>query len=138
MASHTSSSALNMRMVGNIVWYTFCATVLALSTWLIVWGLMNWERGIYAGFHYNGARQYVSEVMAMNYGLGFTKQLRLAKPDEVHTHSGNNGTKFLMQTETQVREFHLVGPRGARYCVRVWDGGYNHDSDYQIVKGCEF
>lgn len=121
-------------LVSSIIGWTVGAGVVALFTWLIVWASFNWHRGIYAGFHYNGARQYVTEVMADNYGLAATRQMHLGVPDVVNKHS----RALLTAGSDQVREFHLVGPRGVKYCVQVWGGGTDWNTDYSIKKGCEF
>lgn len=100
----------------------------------IVFPVITWQRGIYAGFHYNDAQSYVQDVMARNEGLAYSKEFRLATPNVINTHT----TPYLYGTSGQVRIFHLIGPRGVKWCVAVWDGGYSWNRDYKITKGCRF
>ena len=126
------SSSGPFRHAGAIIGWIISLGTLAAGIWSIVWGIENWQHGIYAGFHYGGAKQYVAEVMAENQGWAFVQQLKLDKPDVINTHS-----RGLLQGGQQIRVFHLIGPRGVRWCVSVWDGGYRWNSDYAIDKGCK-
>lgn len=115
-------------------WAVSLACISALC-WAIIAINGTWHRGIYAGFHYKDAKQYVREVTSWNLGYDFSRKLRMGVPDVKNTHAvgtlfGGSGSK------RQIRVFHLLGPRGVRWCVSVWDGARNWNQNYEIQKGC--
>lgn len=118
------------------------AAVLAVGSWQVAEAFGRWERGIYAGFHYVDAKKVAINALVVQYGRDNASRLRLADPPVVNTHSRS------LLVDGQIRVFHLIGPRGTRYCVSVWNPRYNWSAanktginiggDVKIEKGCTF
>jgi len=119
------------KFVRNFFGWSLAVGVAAAAIWAPVFSIINWQRGIYAGFHYNDAKRFAGYALVGEYGAALTRQLVLAKPDVVNTHiAGPWGGE-------QVRIFHFVGPRGVKYCVSVWHDGRDTDR-WQVQKWCKF
>lgn len=126
------SSSLNIGKV--IISSVLTVGAIAAIVWAIVWAAMNDARGDYAGIHYGDARTQAIQVMAIRYGGKLATQMRLGVPDVVNTHLKNSA----LIGDDQVRIFHLIGPRGIKYCVPIWSDGSLSAEANAIAKNCKF
>jgi hypothetical protein len=98
----------------------WCLALLALAgvVFGITVGCQNYQNGIYGGFSYGDAANVARNAMIVQYGKAFTASLRFANPPAIKSHFNN-----VLTGNGQVRTFHMIGPRGIRYCVDVWHPG---------------
>lgn len=145
-----SAVALHGRRVAAVLWdgvlfiwpLVMIVGGVALATFFVIVVSLRWHHGIYAGFHYDGARNVAVRSLIVKYGRDEAAQFRFADPPVVNTHSSS------LFVDGQIRVFHLYGPRGSRYCVSVWDpgrywtgrdqSGVNIGGETTIKKGCTF
>lgn len=139
MAANYAANAGIFRHWKAVFWTSFWLGLIAACIFGVVTGCSAYQRGIYAGFHYDDARKVATTALTnqlvSQYGMEkvHNMSIHLGRPDVVNTHA----VEPFGAIGRQLRVFHFIASDGVRYCVTVWtSAGSNPGSN--VEKGCQF
>lgn len=121
--------------------------VIAAVAAAITWGISIHMRGDYASMDYSAGVNAAEHVYADTYGLSALAGAHFDTPPVVNSHLDRikqrpTVTNTVLGADSgQVRVYHLIGARGVRYCIGVWDRSFGtkwYYGRYFVTKNCDY